>query len=222
MSETQLHDETSDRPVACDNCDWEGEERQLAAIHDIHERIEPGREVPVGECPACGCLAYYEEAGVMQRISLEAIARHLPVCGDQFATVCAEWPNGIPISEASAMRAVNLELDLDWLAHRFLPTPKWVGYRRLRDAAWEEYERSRDAALAEQGRSVGAECAEYDRLRDARADPERSIDAECAEYERLMGTAWAKYQRSKAMALLSALRNLGGSGETSPCKKGVT
>lgn len=46
----------------CDNCDWEGEQEQLgcqlADIPDLEDRIEPGCEVPAGECPKCGCLAY--------------------------------------------------------------------------------------------------------------------------------------------------------------------
>lgn len=55
------HVET-DRPVECDNCDWKGTEKQMRAefcdVEDLHELIEPGKEVPAGECPECGALAY--------------------------------------------------------------------------------------------------------------------------------------------------------------------
>lgn len=47
---------------ACANCEWEGPDEQLgcdlANIPDLAERIDPGGEVPAGECPECGCLAY--------------------------------------------------------------------------------------------------------------------------------------------------------------------
>ena len=47
-----------DTPVKCDNCGWEGVSSQVGDIHDIAERIDPGGEVPVGECPECTCLCY--------------------------------------------------------------------------------------------------------------------------------------------------------------------
>lgn len=47
-----------DIPCACDNCDWIGPATQVDDIQDPGERLDPGSEVPVGECPECGCLAY--------------------------------------------------------------------------------------------------------------------------------------------------------------------
>lgn len=46
----------------CGDCDWTGPEEDLGAelcdVEDLFQRIDPGSEVPAGECPECGCLAY--------------------------------------------------------------------------------------------------------------------------------------------------------------------
>lgn len=52
--------------VRCDDCGWKGMARelgvQLESIPDLAARLDPGGEVPVGECPECGALAYHERA----------------------------------------------------------------------------------------------------------------------------------------------------------------
>ena len=49
----------------CDNCDWSGElpDDALTEVKDLADRLEPGREVPSGECPECGCLCYLATPG---------------------------------------------------------------------------------------------------------------------------------------------------------------
>tara|TARA_Y100000590_G_scaffold20974_2_gene24401 strand:- start:11101 stop:11259 length:159 start_codon:yes stop_codon:yes gene_type:complete len=42
--------------LSCDNCDWTGNEAN--EISDLSLRVDPGGEVPEGECPECGALAY--------------------------------------------------------------------------------------------------------------------------------------------------------------------
>ncbi len=46
----------------CDNCTWTGPTSklgcQLEDVPDLSIRLDPGGEVPAGECPECGCLAY--------------------------------------------------------------------------------------------------------------------------------------------------------------------
>ena len=44
----------------CDNCAWEGtyKEVDIPALVDF-DRLEPGHEVPAGECPECGSFAYW-------------------------------------------------------------------------------------------------------------------------------------------------------------------
>lgn len=43
---------------SCDNCDWEGITDDLHSIKDMETRLDPGGEVPAGQCPKCGSLAY--------------------------------------------------------------------------------------------------------------------------------------------------------------------
>ena len=47
--------------VYCNNCDWKGTVSQLGAelfeTRDLASRLEPGEEVPAGECPKCAALS---------------------------------------------------------------------------------------------------------------------------------------------------------------------
>lgn len=51
----------------CDNCDWTGGQATLgltlSEVHHLAERLDPGGEVPAGECPECGALAYLKKEG---------------------------------------------------------------------------------------------------------------------------------------------------------------
>lgn len=46
-----------DQKCSCSNCGWEGLTSQLATqledCEDLGNRLEPGGEVPAGECPTC-------------------------------------------------------------------------------------------------------------------------------------------------------------------------
>jgi len=50
--------------VKCDNCDWRGDSSDvkftLEEVVDLGERLDPGSEVPYGECPQCDCLCYLD------------------------------------------------------------------------------------------------------------------------------------------------------------------
>ena len=47
--------------AVCDNCGKETPLAELGEISDLYERVEVGGEMPAGECPKCGALAYREE-----------------------------------------------------------------------------------------------------------------------------------------------------------------
>lgn len=55
----------------CDNCAWVGPQNALGCeLHEIphlSERLDPGGEIPAGECPECGALAYVIQDGVQVR-----------------------------------------------------------------------------------------------------------------------------------------------------------
>jgi hypothetical protein len=47
----------------CDNCGAERFDRDLQEVQRLGERLEPGGEVPAGECPDCGALCYLVQEG---------------------------------------------------------------------------------------------------------------------------------------------------------------
>lgn len=50
------------RPMCqCDNCGKRWREDRLHAPSDLYDRLTPGAEVPAGECPSCGALAYVDK-----------------------------------------------------------------------------------------------------------------------------------------------------------------
>ena len=51
-------DRGDEAPVHCNNCDWTGTVKDTNGIKDAHERLCPGEEIPAGECPECGAMAY--------------------------------------------------------------------------------------------------------------------------------------------------------------------
>lgn len=57
--------------AVCGNCDWTGRVKQLKTIKDPDERLDPGDEIPAGECPDCGALAYLGSKDALPRIDRE-------------------------------------------------------------------------------------------------------------------------------------------------------
>ena len=104
----------------------------------------------------------------------------------QWDIVEQEWPDEIPLTEATIARARELDLDLAWVGGR-LPEPVWAEYERAIAPAWAEYKRATAPA-----------CAEY----------ERAIAPAWAEYERAIAPAWAENERVRDAALLDALIRL--------------
>ena len=49
------------RRVACQNCEWRGQESECDEIADFWSRVEPGEIMPAGECPACGALCHLKD-----------------------------------------------------------------------------------------------------------------------------------------------------------------
>jgi hypothetical protein len=70
-----------DRPCHCGNCGGLFMERQLRCnleeIPDLGQRLDPGGEVPVGECPECGALAYLVKKGDYRRLDVDWLAENV-------------------------------------------------------------------------------------------------------------------------------------------------
>lgn len=41
------------------------------------------------------------------------------------------WPDGIEITEANLMKAIENNLDIDWIMFNFAPYGRYEGYRRI-------------------------------------------------------------------------------------------
>ena len=77
-----------------------------------------------------------------------AMLRKHGACKYQVKIFCKEWPNGAVVNEKNALRAVELELDVGWLATNLLSGAAWVSYRKARDAAWAKHRKAEVAAWA--------------------------------------------------------------------------
>ena len=76
----------------------------------------------------------------------------------------AEWPDGIPLVEATIDRVVELNLNLDWAAKHLLMAPALAEYKRITAPALAEYKRITAPALAEYERITAPALAEYKRI----------------------------------------------------------
>jgi hypothetical protein len=45
----------------CDNCGNVWPDENLMMVRDLETRVDPGGEMPSGECPECGCLCYLDK-----------------------------------------------------------------------------------------------------------------------------------------------------------------
>jgi len=58
MTECWIQHDKPNARCECDNCGFECRASRLEMVADIQERINPGFEVPAGQCPQCGALSY--------------------------------------------------------------------------------------------------------------------------------------------------------------------
>ncbi len=86
-------------------------------------------------------------------------------CQDQLAIVQKEWPNGIPLTEKTAIRIAELNLDICWAAERLLSWKAFEKYERVRASAWAECKRVRAPAWAEYGRVTALAWTECERVK---------------------------------------------------------
>jgi len=64
---------------ACDNCGRVWKTEDLASIFpdipDMTERLEPGNEIPSGECPHCHCLTYIDRDKAVVSAAIHDVMR---------------------------------------------------------------------------------------------------------------------------------------------------
>ena len=89
------------------------------------------------------------------QITVELLKQLGATC-EQVQTFAREWPDGAEVTPESVARAVELKLDIDWLACRVLKGKALAEYKRVRASALAEYERVRASALAAYKRATAA------------------------------------------------------------------
>ena len=75
--------------------------------------------------------------------------QRLQACTEQVNLFATEWPSGCEVSEQNALRAIELGLDVDWLAKNVLTGDKLAEYDKVRDQAQAEYYKAYTSARAE-------------------------------------------------------------------------
>jgi hypothetical protein len=74
------------------------------------------------------------------RITVEQLCE-ANACSEQVEVFAKEWPDGIEVTQDSVDRAVELDLDIGWLAVTILPTGIWTLYQARSMPHWREYTR---------------------------------------------------------------------------------
>jgi hypothetical protein len=86
-------------------------------------------------------------------------------CEEQWEIVQATWPDGIPLTEETLVRANELGLDLYWLGE-YLTGQARAEYLKIQGPALTEYKKIIGQAYAEYLKISSQALAEYLKLRD--------------------------------------------------------
>jgi len=88
------------------------------------------------------------------KITAAMLEKH-DACEEQVKIFRKEWPNGATVNKNNALRAVELELSIDWVAVRLLSGAALASYWKAEDAALAARRKAEEAAWAKR-RAAGA------------------------------------------------------------------
>ena len=83
----------------CDNCGKIFHDNELDVIEDLDSRVDPGGEVPSGECPVCGALCYLVARDKPQRGGVYVV-----IDKGLVKAVYADRPQGLFIIDQEELR----------------------------------------------------------------------------------------------------------------------
>ena len=127
----------------------------------------------------------------------------LQACTEQVNLFTTEWPDGCEVNQANALRAIELGLDIDFLARKVLTDDNLAEYNKVRDQAQAKYDKACDQAWAEYKKVRDQAQAEYNKVRDqAWAEYDKACAPAWAEYKKVRDPAWAEYNKACAMAFV--------------------
>jgi hypothetical protein len=76
----------------------------------------------------------------------EKYLQKLGACPAQVEVFAAEWPKGCEISRKTLRRAIELDLDISWLARKVMKGEDWKVCTEARETAWKAYEEAIETA----------------------------------------------------------------------------
>lgn len=93
--------------VRCENedCEWTGDIEQTRDMNDFWGRVAPGDEMPAGECPECGWLAYV----VKEKDELPHVIA--VVSGGMVETVRSDTPINVEVADLDVLKDGCGDLD---------------------------------------------------------------------------------------------------------------
>lgn len=102
--------QSNSRTVYCDNCNWTGKEssvgKDLMRMSRLWERLEPGGEVPAGECPKCAGCVYLDVVKEYQ-IAHEEVRRWNEFIAALEALVLAHAISGVNIEHPKYLEGLH-------------------------------------------------------------------------------------------------------------------
>ena len=142
------------------------------------------------------------------------LLRALDACEEEIDLFASEWPQGCEVTDENALRAVELGIDVDWLARCALRQdhlraykkaiePHVLAYQEIR----EPYRRAYQEAMEESSRAYETAIERHNRAyREAIADGSRVYKKAIAPHQRSCDRAIESHRRAYEMAIEPHIR----------------
>ena len=118
-----------------------------------------------------------------------AMLRKHGACKEQVEIFRREWPDGAVVNRTNALRAVALELDVNWVALELLSGAALVQYRKAAGAADTQYRKAVDAAWSQYQKAEAGGAA-------------------LAACRKAQEAAWAEHYKAIALAFVEAVKKM--------------
>ena len=97
-------------------------------------------------------------------------------CKDEVKIFALEWPNGAELTPENLARAVDLDLNISWLARKMLKDRAWYGYCKDIAPAWNAHDKAIAPARADYRKAIAHAMDEFNKATaPARATLYRNI-----------------------------------------------
>ena len=130
-------------------------------------------------------------------------------CNYQVTVFEKEWPDGAEITVEAILRAVELELDLDWFTRQFLPAPVRKAYNEAMTSAQRAYDEVIAPAQKAYDETIAPTWKAYDEAIVPAWEEDMAPIQEA--YNEAIAFAEKAYRKAQALALYKALK------ENKPC-----